>query len=447
MKLSKLSRTILVSSAGLALATLLTSCEIVTIDYLFVANSAGTGSSSSGEIQTFDVDSESGAIRNGAKPVSSGGNNPVAIAVTADYNNLYVVNQASNNVAHFAVADTGALTQKDVVTTGASPIFVAVNTAGTYLYVVSGPNPAMLTAYSLSGGTIGSVATQETLSVPGFTGDTLAPTAVTVLANNDSVYVTAYDQSAIQPRWSDNKPRQPRVDFRIRGRIRRRAHTGRGQPMEGGREAGGIGGGPDQPFCICDGLCLEPDDRLHDSKRKRVELPAQWPVLGRKRTNVNCYRPARQVHLRFKRALEYGDCFHDLPGHRDSDSNHQHHGQPDKLDRYRSNFCDGRCGAGAVRIYGKLPGQFDFRIPAESGYRSALADRGRPLSLGLEAGCGCDSAARQPRDSVGNAVAKRNIVEVKGPAQQAGLFAACDFVARGPIPQTDSFPVRLPQSV
>jgi 6-phosphogluconolactonase (cycloisomerase 2 family) len=199
MKLSKLSRTILVSSAGLVLASLLTSCEIVTIDYLFVANSAGTGTSTTGQIQTYDVDSESGAIRNGASPVSSGGNNPVAIAITADYNNLYVVNQASNNVVHFSIADSGALTQKDMVTTSPSPTFIAVNTAGTYLYVVSGPNPATLTAYSLSGGTIGSVAAQETLSIPGFGEDTLAPTGVTVLANNGAVYVTAYDQSAYNP--------------------------------------------------------------------------------------------------------------------------------------------------------------------------------------------------------------------------------------------------------
>jgi 6-phosphogluconolactonase len=199
MKLSKLSRTILVSSAGLVLATLLTSCEIVTIDYVFVANSAGTGSGATGEIQTYDADSESGALRNGAAPVSSGGNNPVAIAITADYANLYVVNQASNNVVHFAIADTGVLTQKDTVTTGPSPTFVQVNTAGTYLYVVSGPNPATLTAYSLSGGTIGSVAGQATLSIPGYGDDTLAPTAVTVLANNEVVYVTAYDQSAYNP--------------------------------------------------------------------------------------------------------------------------------------------------------------------------------------------------------------------------------------------------------
>src|ERR1035438_1053150 len=104
MKLSKLSRTILVSSAWLVLATLLTSCEIVTIDYVFVANSAGSGSSTTGQIQTFDADSLTGALRNGAPPVSSGGNSPVAIAITADYANLYVVNQASNNIVHFTIA-------------------------------------------------------------------------------------------------------------------------------------------------------------------------------------------------------------------------------------------------------------------------------------------------------------------------------------------------------
>jgi len=204
MKLSKLSRTILVSSLGLVLATLLTSCEIVTIDYLFVANSAGAGSSTTGEIQTYDVDSQSGAIRNGAPPVSSGGNNPVAIAITADYANLYVVNQASNNVVHFALADTGVLTQKDLVTTSPSPISIAVNTAGTYLYVVSGTVTATLTEFALSSGAIGSATAQIPLQIPGFTTDAVVPTGVTVLANNsvvqgNAVYATAYDQSAYNP--------------------------------------------------------------------------------------------------------------------------------------------------------------------------------------------------------------------------------------------------------
>jgi 6-phosphogluconolactonase (cycloisomerase 2 family) len=74
-----------------------------------------------------------------------------------------------------------------------------VNAAGTYLYVVSGTNSATLTAYSLSSGTIGSAAAQVPLDIPGFAGDTVIPTGVAVLANNNTVYVTAYDQSAYNP--------------------------------------------------------------------------------------------------------------------------------------------------------------------------------------------------------------------------------------------------------
>jgi 6-phosphogluconolactonase (cycloisomerase 2 family) len=121
------------------------------------------------------------------------------MATTADYANLYVVNQASNNVVHFSISGSGILSQKDVVTTSATPVFVAVNTADTYLYVVSGPNPSLLTAYSLSSGTIGSVAAQVTLTLPDFATDTIVPTGVNVLANNGAVYVSAYDQSAYNP--------------------------------------------------------------------------------------------------------------------------------------------------------------------------------------------------------------------------------------------------------
>ena len=199
MKFNKLSQLFLVSIIGLTGATLLTSCAYVTIDYVFVANSAGSGSGSSGEIQTFDADSQTGALRSGAATVSSGGDNPIAMAATADYSHLYVINQISNNVVHFEIAGNGVLTQKDVVTTSATPIAVAVNTAGTYLYVVSGPAPSVLTEYSLSSGTIGSVAAQVKLTLSGYSGDTIVPTGVAALANNGAVYVSAYDRSAYNP--------------------------------------------------------------------------------------------------------------------------------------------------------------------------------------------------------------------------------------------------------
>jgi 6-phosphogluconolactonase len=198
MKFSKLSQLFLVSAIGLLVATFLTACQLVTIDYVFLAT-AGTGTSSDGQIETFAVDSQSGALRTGAKAVSSGGVNPVSMTVTQDHNNLYVANQGDKTVVHFTVAYNGTLTAKDTVTLSDAPVGLAVNAAGNYLYVVSGTTSATLTEYALSSGTIGTVTAQQSLVLPGFAGDTVVPTAVTVLPNNNVVYTTVYDQSAYNP--------------------------------------------------------------------------------------------------------------------------------------------------------------------------------------------------------------------------------------------------------
>jgi 6-phosphogluconolactonase len=199
MKFSKLSQLFLVSTIGLLAAVLFTACDIKTVDYVFVASNVGSGSGGTGQIETFDTDQNTGALRSGSATVPSNGNNPVAMAATADYQNLYVVNQGSNNVTHFSIAGNGVLTQADVVTTSANPVAVAVNAAGTYLYVVSGPAPAVLAEYSLSSGKIGSAVATMTLALPSFSGDTIVPSGVNVLANNNVVYVSAYDQSAYNP--------------------------------------------------------------------------------------------------------------------------------------------------------------------------------------------------------------------------------------------------------
>lgn len=204
MKLSKLSQLALVSLIGLSVAALLTACQLVTIDYVFLASAAPPAGSANGQIETYAVDSQSGALRTGAPVVSSGGVNPVAMAVSATYNNLYVANAGSNTVVHFAVPTNGQLAAKDSVTLSDPPTALAVNTQGTYLYVVSGTTTATLTEYSLSGGTIGSVVDQEVLTIPGFANDTVVPTGVAVLANDstvqgNAVYATVYDQSAYNP--------------------------------------------------------------------------------------------------------------------------------------------------------------------------------------------------------------------------------------------------------
>ena len=132
MKFSKLSQLFLVSTIGLLVATLLTSCAIVTIDYVFVASSAGSGSGSAGQIETYDADSETGALRSGAPTVPSGGIDPICMATSADYKNLYVVNRGSNNLVHFSISGSGILAQKDVITTSATPAWVRAASSSLY---------------------------------------------------------------------------------------------------------------------------------------------------------------------------------------------------------------------------------------------------------------------------------------------------------------------------
>jgi 6-phosphogluconolactonase len=199
MKLSKLSQLLLVSTIGLILATYLSACNIVTIDYVYVTASGGSSGGNTGQIFAYAADAESGALRVAHPAISSGGDSPIAMAVDSTFSNLFVANEGSNTVIHFAVAPDGTLTQKDSLATSEPPVAIAVNHAGTYLYVLTGTTSATLTEYSLSGGTIGSATATESLSVPGYASDTLVPTAITVLPNSTDVYAAVYDSSAYSP--------------------------------------------------------------------------------------------------------------------------------------------------------------------------------------------------------------------------------------------------------
>jgi len=187
----------LVSLIGLLVATLFSACQLVTIDYVYLAGSSQT--SANGQIQVFAVDSQSGALRNAASPVSSEGTTPVALVISSDEAHLYVANADNNTVVHFTIATDGKLTKKDSVTLADSPVSLAVNAANNYLYVVSGTTTATLTEFPLSSGAIGSATAQESLVIPGFAGDDVVPTGVTVLPNNYAVFATVYDKSAYNP--------------------------------------------------------------------------------------------------------------------------------------------------------------------------------------------------------------------------------------------------------
>jgi 6-phosphogluconolactonase (cycloisomerase 2 family) len=200
MKFNKLSQLFRVSLIGLALASLLSGCELVTIDYVYVACSSGTGAGSSGQIYAFAVDSQSGALRIGHPTVSSGGTGPTAMATTTNYYHLYAANQGNKSVVHFAINLDGSLSQKESATLSTTPVSIAVNSANTYLYVVSGTTSAILTEYPIDkNGVIGSPTATISLALPGFPTDSIIPTGVAVLANSNAVYVCAYDKSAYNP--------------------------------------------------------------------------------------------------------------------------------------------------------------------------------------------------------------------------------------------------------
>jgi 6-phosphogluconolactonase len=208
MKLSKLSQLLLVSIVGLAVASILTACQLVTIDFVFVAASAGNSPTSAGQIYTYETDAESGALRPGPAAVSSGGTTPVAMAITSDYYNLYAANAGNKSIVHFSISDVGVLTSKDTVTLANTPVALATSANTSYLFAVSGTSSATLTEYPLSTGTIGT-ASSVSLSVPGYGSDTLVPTGVVVLANSTAVYVTAYDKSAYNPGGSTTSNANP----------------------------------------------------------------------------------------------------------------------------------------------------------------------------------------------------------------------------------------------
>ena len=67
MKFNKSSQLLLVSAASLLLAGLVTACSQVTqsltVDFVYVSSSIAQGSHSDGEINVFEVNSESGFMR------------------------------------------------------------------------------------------------------------------------------------------------------------------------------------------------------------------------------------------------------------------------------------------------------------------------------------------------------------------------------------------------
>jgi len=224
MKFNKSSQLLLVSAVSLLVAGLMTACGTLTTDFVYVASSKAAGTNNYGEIDVFEINSVSGAMRQiPSSPFPSGGRNPVAEAVSSDYANLYVVNQDDNTIVQFMIGSDGKLYPQNTVNTpGIYPLAVAVS--GTNLFVVDTYQPLStcssadpcsgsvgvfpLLPASGSGSTAtlsGAPGTPLTnastgknywpLSLPAASTDVIVPTAVNVLKSGAELYVTAYDAS------------------------------------------------------------------------------------------------------------------------------------------------------------------------------------------------------------------------------------------------------------
>ena len=227
MKLNKSSQLLLASTLSLAAAGFLTACATLTADFVYVTSAKAAGPNNYGQVDVFEVNSESGQMRQiPTSPFPSGGRNPVAEAVSSDHTNLYVVNRDDNTIVQFIIGNDGKVYPQNTVNTpGIFPIAVAVS--GTNLFVANtyqplptcspaspctgsvSMYPIQVTSNTVSGstgsvpvnGTLGSPAVNTTLStnywpltLPTSPNDIILPTAVA--AAGDAVFVAAYDTTA-----------------------------------------------------------------------------------------------------------------------------------------------------------------------------------------------------------------------------------------------------------
>jgi len=207
MKFNKVGQVSLVSAIALILASTFTACNPTTIDYVFVAGNK----ENPGQIQTFLADRVSGALSIQGSTVSSGGVDPVSLAVSTDYANLYVANQGDSSLVQFSISSSAALASVNTLTLsseGNSPVAIAMNAAGTLLYVANKYQPGCSTAVTgaatCNGGALAvfPVSSTGALGTPVANGSLsywpvgINPTAVNALASGDAVYVSTYDPTA-----------------------------------------------------------------------------------------------------------------------------------------------------------------------------------------------------------------------------------------------------------
>ena len=219
MRLNKSGQLVLAAAACLLAAGLLTACNqltgTLTVDFVYVTSAKAAGPNNYGEVDVFEIDSESGKMRQiPTSPFPSGGRNPVAEAVSPDQTNLYVVNEDDNTIVQFVIGNDGKLYPQNTVNTpGIFPVVTAVG--GKTLFVAdtyqplptcspAAPCAGSIAAYPInSDDSLGTPFTNSSISaqfwpltLPSSPTDVVTPTAIAATPGGSSVYVAAYDSTS-----------------------------------------------------------------------------------------------------------------------------------------------------------------------------------------------------------------------------------------------------------
>jgi 6-phosphogluconolactonase len=202
MKWSNIGRR-LAAAASTALAALtIVSCGASnTVDVVFVTSNK----QSPGQINVYYLDSESGALRQLVdSPYPSGGVNPVYEVTSPNGLYLYVANHDDNTIVQFDIGTDGKLYPLNTVNTpGTEPVALAMNPAGTALYVLDyyspaapglppytdlNPGPGSVSVYPINSN--GSLGTPLSIGAANYLQVQCFPTNLAITPNGDYLYAT-----------------------------------------------------------------------------------------------------------------------------------------------------------------------------------------------------------------------------------------------------------------
>lgn len=271
MKLRRMGARLLACVSATGLALLLGSCGASNaVDYLYVTSNQ----QSAGQINVYVVDSESGELYQIAdSPYPSGGENPVAEVTTPNGKYLYVANHDTNTVVMFAIGSDAKLYPFQTVTTpGTEPVAMAVNSAGTELFVLDyyapaapgepsytdlNPGPGAVIAYPISP-TTGLIGTPLAAAGADYWPVQCFPTNLAITPNGDDLYVTNTNSVVVttSPPVTGTIPQRPAAcpaygtlsEFSVNGSSGLTEISGSPLAMGAGSAPTGITAGPNNSY-------------------------------------------------------------------------------------------------------------------------------------------------------------------------------------------------------